>query len=298
MHAISVTHLRKTFNRTCVVDDVSFHVESGEIFGLLGPNGAGKTTILRMILGIFKPDRGSVEILGGPMNSQKKERIGCIPEERGLYLDLTLERCLYYLGSLKGLSRADLRKRADDLMEQMELTSHKRKKVNELSKGMQQKAQIINAVVHKPQLLIVDEPFSGLDPINVQAIKKMMLDLRDQGTTIVMSTHQMHQVEELGDRIVLIDKGQVILHDDLNAVRRRYTGNAVVLRTAEPIPSLPGVQTQIPVKNGLKLILSDDTTPQELLNMLVSKNITVERFELACPSLEEIFVRLVKEGDA
>jgi len=197
MHTIKVSHVAKSFGETQAVADVSFDVERGEIFGLLGPNGAGKTTTIRMMLDLFKPDRGTVSILGGPMSEEKTERIGYMPEERGLYQDAPLERCLLYLASLKGLSPAEARQRLDALLERFDLAAHKSKKVEELSKGMQQKAQIINTILHRPELVIIDEPFTALDPINTQLVKGLMYELRQQGATILMSTHQMHQVEEL-----------------------------------------------------------------------------------------------------
>jgi ABC-2 type transport system ATP-binding protein len=192
MHTVEVSHVAKSFGSTQAVVDVSFDVERGEIFGLLGPNGAGKTTTIRLMLDIFKPERGTVSILDGPMTEAKKERIGYMPEERGLYQDAPLERCLLYLASLKGLSGSEARQRLGTLLERFDLAAHKSKKVKELSKGMQQKAQVINTIIHRPELVIIDEPFAALDPINTQLVKDLMRELRQQGATILMSTHQMH----------------------------------------------------------------------------------------------------------
>ena len=295
MHTVEISHVAKSFGSTRAVVDVSFDVERGEIFGLLGPNGAGKTTTIRMMLDIFRPDRGSISILGGPMDEEKKDRIGYMPEERGLYQELPLERCLLYLASLKGLSPADARERLSGYLERFDLTAHKGKKVKELSKGMQQKAQIINTLLHRPELVVIDEPFTALDPINTQLVKEVMDELRQQGTTILMSTHQMHQVEELCDRILLIDDGRDMLYGRLDEIRRRYSGHAVLVATAGDLPSLTGVE-EITSRNGAhKLTLADDTVPQDVLGALVAQGVVIERFEIAVPTLDEIFIRVVAD---
>ncbi len=212
MATIDVRNVCKRFGKQQVVDDVSFEVVRGEIFGLLGPNGAGKTTTIRMILDIFKPDSGTISILGGPMTEDKKDRIGYLPEERGLYQDISLERGLVYLATLKGLSASEAQKRIQTWLERFDLADHKNKRIKELSKGMQQKAQLIATLVHEPELIIIDEPFSALDPVNTQMVKDLLREQRDAGKAIVMCTHQMHQVEELADRLVLINRGQSVLY--------------------------------------------------------------------------------------
>ena len=255
MPTVQVSHVAKSFGSTHAVVDVSFDVERGEIFGLLGPNGAGKTTTIRLMLDIFKPERGTVSILDGPMTEEKKERIGYMPEERGLYQDASLERCL-------------------------------------------QKAQIINTIIHRPELVIIDEPFASLDPINAQLVKDLMRELRDQGTTILMSTHQMHQVEELCDRILLIDDGKDVLYGNLDEIRHRYSGHAVLVRAAGELPPVAGVEQVSPHNNAFKLTLARDTTPQDVLHALMAQDVILERFEIAVPTLDEIFIRVVEEGDA
>jgi ABC-2 type transport system ATP-binding protein len=297
MNPIEVEHVAKSFGEVRAVEDASFIVEEGQIFGLLGPNGAGKTTAIRLMLDLFRPDKGKVSVLGGPMTEDKKNRIGYMPEERGLYQDITVDRCLSYLASLKGLPAVTTRERLDDLLERFDLAAHKTKKIKELSKGMQQKAQIINTVVHSPELVIIDEPFTALDPINMQLVKDLIRELRDQGTTVVMSTHQMHQVEELCDRIVLIDKGRDVLYGNLDEIRRQFAGQAVLVRAQGDLPSIPGT-TQESVTNGtVKLVLSDKATPQSVLETLLAKKVVVEHFEIAIPALDEIFIRVV-EGRA
>jgi ABC-2 type transport system ATP-binding protein len=293
MQTVEISHVAKSFGSTHAVVDVSFDVERGEIFGLLGTNGAGKTTTIRMMLDIFRPDRGTVSILGGPMDEEKKDRIGYMPEERGLYQELPLERCLLYLASLKGLPAADARERLAAYLERFDLAVHKSKKVKELSKGMQQKAQIINTLLHQPELIVIDEPFAALDPINTQLVKDLMGELRERGTTILMSTHQMHQVEELCDRILLIDDGRDVLYGKLDEIRRRYSGHAVLVGAAGEFPPLEGVEEVAPHNGALKLTLAGDTLPQDVLSALVAQGVVVERFEIAVPTLDEIFIRVV-----
>ncbi len=293
MKLLEVSHLAKSFGATEAVVDVSFDVEQGEIFGLLGPNGAGKTTTIRIMLDIFRPDRGTASILGGPMTEEKKDRIGYMPEDRGLYQDMPLERCLLYLASLKSVPLAEAQRRLAEYLERFDLTAHRSKKVKELSKGMQQKAQIINTILHQPELLIIDEPFTALDPINTQLVKDLMCELRAGGTTLLMSTHQMHQVEELCDRIVLIDKGHDVLYGPLDDIRRRYAGDALLVRSSGTLPPMAGVR-QVPQRNGDYLLaLAEGMTPQAVLEVLVAHRVPLERFEIAVPTLDEIFIRVV-----
>jgi ABC-2 type transport system ATP-binding protein len=277
------------------VADVSFAVEKGEIFGLLGPNGAGKTTSIRLMLDIFQPDAGTVSILDGPMTEAKKNRIGYMPEERGLYQDMPLEPCLIYLATLKGLSKADARRRLQPYLERFDLAQHKTKKVKELSKGMQQKAQIINTVLHGPELLIMDEPFASLDPVNTQMAIELLTELRSQGTTVIMSTHIMHQVEEMCDRIVLINNGRNVLYGEVAQIQRQYSGHAVRVRVEGELPALAGVQAVAPHNGAIQLLLDQQTSPQDILQQLVSRHSAVEQFEIALPSLDEIFIRVVSE---
>ena len=295
MPTVEVSHVAKSFGDTHAVADVSFAVERGEIFGLLGPNGAGKTTTIRLLLDIFQPDRGTVSVLGGPMTEEKKDRIGYMPEERGLYQEMPLEAGLVYLGTLKGLSKVEARQRLGPYLERFDLAQHRRKKVKELSRGMQQKAQIINTVLHEPELLIVDEPFSGLDPVNTQLVKELMLELRTAGTTIIMSTHMMRQVEELCDRIVLINKGRNVLYGPLDTIRRDYSGHAVTVRVAGDLPELAGVQAVTQHNAAFQLVLTADTTPHAILEQLMRNHAAIEQFEIAVPTLDEIFIRAVSE---
>lgn len=296
MKQVQVAHIAKSFGNVEAVRDVTFEVDKGEIFGLLGPNGAGKTTTIRVMLDIFKPDAGTVSILGGPMSEEKKDLIGYMPEERGLYQDIPLERCLVYLATLKGLSANDARRRLGDYLDRFDLLPHKNKKVKELSKGMQQKAQIIAAILHDPELVIIDEPFTSLDPINTQLVKELMGELHEKGVTIIMSTHQMHQVEELSDRILLINEGKNVLYGNLNSIRRDYAGHAVMIKTNETIPDIPSIESIVQHNSATKLILTEGTSPQDVLGALVAEDITLDKFEIALPTLDEIFIKVVKEG--
>lgn len=295
MDTVEVTNVIKSFGEIKAVDNVSFDVGQGEIFGLLGPNGAGKTTTIRLILDIFKPDSGEVAVLGGPMNEATKDRIGYMPEERGLYQDIPLERCLVYLGSLKGLSPAVVRQRAGEYLERFDLATHKNHKIKELSKGMQQKAQIIVTLLHKPELVIIDEPFTSLDPVNTQLVKELLRDLRTQGVTLIMSTHQMHQVEELCDRILLINHGRSVLYGGLDQIRRQFASHAVLVKSTGELPSIPGVEKRESYNNSIKMTLASGTSPQEVLERLVKRNVPLEQFEIATPTLDEIFIRVVQE---
>ena len=296
MHTVEASHLAKRFGDTHAVADVSFAISRGEIFGLLGPNGAGKTTTIRILLDLFKPDKGTVSVFGGPMTERKKERIGYMPEERGLYQDIALDRCLLYLASLKGVRAGVARQRLHEYLERFDLAAHRTKKIKELSKGMQQKAQIINTILHRPELIVIDEPFAALDPINTQLVKDVIGELRDEGTTILMSTHQMRQVEELCDRILLIADGQNVLYGELDDVRRRFSGHAVLVRAPGALPTIEGVERVAPHNDAVKLDLSDGATPQGVLRALVAHDVRIERFEIATPSLDEIFIRAVSEG--
>ena len=299
MPSVQVDHISKRFGSTQAVDKVSFDVQPGEIFGLLGPNGAGKTTIIRIILDIFKPDSGEVSILGGEMTEEKKNHVGYMPEERGLYQDIPVERCLQFLASLKGMEKVLAAKKIDFMLQQFDLYDARKKKVKELSKGMQQKAQLISTMVHEPDLLIIDEPFSALDPVNTQIVKDILNEERNKGKAVIMCTHQMAQVEQLCDRLVLIDRGKVVLQGSLDDIRKQFTSRDVLLRTADQLPSdLTGVSAIAPHNGRQKLKLEEGVSPQMLLSQLVEKGINIDEFEIAVPSLDEIFIKVVSKGQA
>ena len=221
-NAVSVQNISKNFGKVEAVRDVSFEVRPGEIFGMLGPNGAGKTTSIRIMLDIFKANNGQVSVFGGELDERKKNRIGYLPEERGLYKDMKLEPTLIYLATLKGVDDKTARSRLEGWLKRLDLYDHRQKKIQDLSRGMQQKAQFIATLIHEPDLIIVDEPFSGLDPVNTRLVKQIIQEQRDAGKTIIMSTHQMHQVEALCSRIVLIDEGYSVLYGECRQNQARF----------------------------------------------------------------------------
>jgi ABC-2 type transport system ATP-binding protein len=294
-----VEHVAKTFATTRAVRDVSFAVEAGEIFALLGPNGAGKTTTIRMVLDILKPDHGHIAILGGPMTPATRDRIGYLPEDRGLYRNLNLMDCLIFLAGLKGLSRSEARRRAEIHLERFDLMDHRKKKIGDLSRGMQQKVQFITTLLHEPDLLVVDEPFAGFDPVNVHIIKDMLLEQAAQGKTIILSAHEMHLVQALAERMAMISRGEVVLYGKIAEVRRSFAANAVLVEGHGTLLPPPGVLAMQREKDQYHLQLADDTAPQTILRLLgAMESFVVERFEVAMPTLDEIFVRVAREQEA
>jgi len=292
--AIAVSKVTKRFGDVEAVKDVSFEVESGEIFGLIGPNGAGKTTVIRMLMEIIKPDSGDIRILGKPLQESTKNKIGYLPEERGLYKKLTVADTLSYLASLKGTSRSATRERATLLLERTGMLQHQHKKIEELSKGMAQLIQFIATILHDPQLVILDEPFYGLDPVNTRLLKDMVSELRKQGKTIILSTHMMNEVEELCDRILMINKGRSVLYGNLSEIKARYRTNSVFISVDGDLGQIDGVVSTKNHGTHQELLLDGKTSPQTVLASLVSRNVTVNRFEVATPALSEIFIKVVR----
>ncbi|MBI5931124.1 MAG: ATP-binding cassette domain-containing protein [Chloroflexi bacterium] len=295
-NAIFVQDITKRYGDFTAVDHVHFEVKRGEIFSLLGPNGAGKTTIIRMILDILRPDDGQIQVLGGVLTDATKDRVGYLPEERGLYKNVKVLEMLVYLGQLKGMSAHDARLRAVDLLEHLGLSDNVKSKISQLSKGMQQKVQFIATILHKPELLIIDEPFSGLDPVNTQLIQDLLYEMKAEGVTIVMSTHQMHQVEEMADRLLMINKGQRVLYGPVKEVRQTYAQNAVIVEGEGNWATVPGVKEVQAGRNGheAKLMLAPGFKPDDVMQILASRqDYAVRRFELAVPSLNEIFIQVV-----
>jgi len=290
---LEVHNLVKRYNGFTAVDVLSFEVYEGEIFGLLGPNGAGKTTAIRTIMDIFRPDEGTVQVLGQPPG-MTRERIGYLPEERGLYRDLKVLDVLVYLAELKGIPRPVARPRALAWLERVELADWADHKVKDLSRGMRQKLQLVASLVHDPELLILDEPFLGLDPVNVELVKGLIRESQEQGKTVVLSTHQMNMVEALCDRILLINHGRAVLYGPLEEIKRRHAPHAVRLRTPTALDVLPGV-VRMEQRDDTFTLTLEGITPQELLRTLVERNIPVEAFEVATVPLEEIFIAVVKE---
>jgi len=291
---IEVENLVKHYANVKAVDGVSFSVGEGEVFGLLGPNGAGKTTTIRTIMDIIKPDSGAVRLMGQPMTEASKARIGYLPEERGLYKSFRLLECLTYLGALKGMPRKEASRRASALLVETGLDEYARRKVQELSKGMTQKAQFLAALVHDPALLILDEPFQGLDPINTEMLKEMLVDEQGRGKTIILSTHDMNQVEEMCNRILLINHGRVVLYGNLAEIKAEYAEHAVVLECDGLPETLDGAQQVKQHNHTYEIVLSPQGVAQSILRQVVDAGITIRRFEVASAPLEEIFIKVVE----
>jgi ABC-2 type transport system ATP-binding protein len=293
---IKVKSLVKHYAQTKAVDGVSFQVTEGEIFGLLGPNGAGKTTIIRTMMDIIKPDSGSVELFGQTVARAKKSRIGYLPEERGLYKNYRLLECLTYLGALKGMPRSEARQRAEGLLSRLDLQDYGQRKIKELSKGMTQKAQFLATIVHDPDLMIMDEPFQGLDPVNTDLLRTILLEEQSRGKTLILSTHNMDQVEEMCDRILLINHGKAVLYGSLDEIKERYSQNAVNLQCDFLPENLKDVERVEDNGRDYLLILEHDSSPQAILEQLVQAGVAVRRFEVATPPLEEIFISVVEDA--
>ena len=293
MLAVEVSHIVKSFTDKVAVDDLSFSVAQGEIFGLIGPNGAGKTTTIRMMMDIIKPDSGDVTIFGEKLGEATKNKLGYLPEERGLYKKLRVLDSIIYLASLKGMDRHSVTEKANELLNQTGMLANKRKKIEELSRGMGQIIQFIVTIIHDPQLVILDEPFAGLDPVNTELLKGMFADLRNQGKAVILSTHQMNQVEELCDRILMVNNGRAILYGDLSEIKSRYQDNSILLDFKGELGEVPGVTEKRTHKGYVELVLDGKTTPQQVLAYLVSRGVVINRFEMATPSLNEIFLKEV-----
>ena len=292
MLAVEVNHMVKSYADKVAVDDLSFSVAQGEILGVIGPNGAGKTTTIRMMMDIIKPDLGTVTILGEKLSEASKNRLGYLPEERGLYRKLTVIDSIIYLASLKGMDRHSAEEKADELLNHTGMLPYKGKKIEELSRGMGQIIQFIVTIIHDPELIVLDEPFSGLDPVNTELVKRMFIDLRNQGKAVILSTHQMNQVEELCDRILMIDNGRSVLQGNLTEIKSKYRSNSVIIDSEGELGQMPGVTEKRTHKGYVELILDRNTTPKQVLERLVSTGIVVNRFEVATPSLNEIFLKV------
>ena len=293
---LEVREALKSYDGRVVVNRLTFDVSAGEIFALLGPNGAGKTTLIRMITDIIKPDGGSIRLNGRPVGGDSRHEVAYLPEERGLYRRVKAVDTLAYYGELKGLSRREARSQAMALLERVELAEWALKPVQALSKGMQQKVQLCTALIGGPRLLILDEPFTGLDPLNTQLFEEILAERRAAGTTVLLSTHQMNKVEELCDRALMINRGHMVLYGAVRDIRRKHSDHAMVVRTAGRLDLVPGVRS-IETRNGdATLVLEGDATPQSVLRELLDRGIEVESFAIANLPLEDIFVKVVREG--
>jgi ABC-2 type transport system ATP-binding protein len=295
MEAVSLKNLHKSFGQVQAVNNLSVTVPPASVYGFLGPNGAGKTTTLRMIMNIIRPDSGRIRIFGNSSIEQAKARIGYMPEERGLYRKMTVAKVLSFFGAIKGLTGNDLSGRVSHWLQRVKLTDWASKKVEELSRGMHQKLQFAVTAINAPELLILDEPFAGLDPINTDLLKDIMREMRNEGKTIIFSTHVMHEAEKLCDSILLINKGRVILDDSLANIKSKRSSNIVSAELegdTDFIEKLPLVKSVKSEGKNYEITLSDNADTQQLLKILAER-LHVRRFEEKVPSLHEIFVELV-----
>jgi ABC-2 type transport system ATP-binding protein len=293
--ALVLRGVSKSFSGHVAVRELSLEVPAGSVFGLLGPNGAGKTTTLRMVMDILGPDSGEVEILGRPADEAARDRIGYMPEERGLYPRMVLEEQLVFLAAIKGMPGREASERLGPWLERLGLAEWRKRRVNELSKGMQQKAQFVATVLHEPDILIMDEPMSGLDPVGMDVMREVMLDLVRRGATIVLSSHQMDTVERLCDRVVLINRGEKVLDGAVREVKARHGKNTVVLAyegDGSFLASLPGVVRVSEFGQHVEIRMADGADPQPLLREAAAR-LRVRRFEIVEPSLHDIFVETV-----
>ncbi len=287
---VKVSNLSKSFNGQNVVKNISFEIPAGEVFGLIGPNGAGKTTIIRMLLDIIRPDSGEIRILNNVLSTEIRNRIGYLPEERGLYKKLTVMENLLYLGALKD---KDSHNRAAMLLEKLNMLQHRDKKIIELSKGMQQKIQIIAAIIHDPDVVILDEPYSGLDPVNMKLVKDLIIELGKEGKTILISTHMMEQVERMCSRIFMIHKGEGVLYGSIDEIRSRYGKNTVIIEFEGELKNIAGIKKINNSGNYAEMILEQGADPAHILKILASM-VRISRFEISAPSLNEIFIQVVE----
>jgi ABC-2 type transport system ATP-binding protein len=294
---IDVQNVSKHFGKATAVNQVSFEVEKGQIFGLLGPNGAGKTTTIRMINHILNPDTGSISILGEPASPKSQERIGYLPEERGLYKKMKVFDQLMYLAQLKGLSHQAAKNAIDFWLDRFEASTWKKKEISELSKGMSQKIQFIATVAHDPEIYIFDEPFSGLDPINSEMLKDVILEEKKRGKTILFSTHRMEQVEQMCDDICLFNQGKAVLQGNLRSIKQSFGNNTILLDfvgDSEFLNELEGVRINNRSTNFAEIRLLEGASAQNILQVAIAQA-EIQRFEIVQPSLQDIFFSTVKD---
>ena len=290
--ALRCEHLVKTFDTTRAVDDLSLEVSPGQVFGLLGPNGSGKTTTIRIGLGIYVPDDGSLRVLGHQDPLSVRDRLGYLPEERGLYPRMRIDEQLAFLGTIRGLPVRESKRRASTWLENLGLAEEAKSQTNELSKGMQQKVQFAAAVIHEPDLIVLDEPFSGLDPVNTRLLKDLILEQRERGATVVLSTHRMDQVEQMCESICLIHQGRAVLTGGLAEIKASYGKSTVRLDYDGDASSLAGVSGVREVRDSgrsASLLMEPTADPQEVLRQLLDR-VTVRGFSLEEPSVEDIFL--------
>jgi ABC-2 type transport system ATP-binding protein len=299
MVVLSYDNVVKTYGNATALRGVSFDVHAGEIFGLLGPNGAGKSTLIRILMDIIRPDSGQVRVFGEPRRREHLDRLGYLPEERGLYTKLPVIDVMMYFGALKGLDRQEARRRSIEWLERVQLPEVAGWKIERLSKGMSQKVQIAAILLSDPELCVLDEPTTGLDPVNVRLVQALLQERRQRGRTTILSTHQMNQVEAMCDRIALINRGRLMEYGAVDEVRRRHTLHEVRVRLNGDLPAARGVAAATPEAAGVwRLSLEDRVVPADVLTALVHAGAAVERFEPMLTPMEDIFLNVVREERA
>ncbi len=298
MAVVAVRGLHKSYAGKVAVSDLTFSVESGEILGLIGPNGAGKSTTIKVMLDFMKPDSGEVDIFDHQMKESDKDRIGYLPEEKGLYKYLSVIDLILYLASLKGMDNATATKAANELLRRTGMLESAKKKIKELSRGMAQVIQLIVTIIHSPELIILDEPFSSLDPVNTELMKDIIGTLRGEGKAIILSTHQMNNVEELCDRVLMIDQGQSVLYGGLRETRERFAEHSVQVVADGELGDLAGVIDRKLDNGSVELVLAPDASPQSILDQLRDRGLTIRRFEITTPSLNDIFLKIAGQTHA
>ena len=297
MSILAFEGLSKSYGDTVALRDVTFDVPEGQIFGLLGPNGAGKSTLIRILMDIIRPDSGGIRLFGEPRRRQHLDRLGYLPEERGLYKKLKVLDVMTYFGALKGISRADARARSLEWLERFDLAHTAAWKIDRLSKGMSQKVQIASTLLTDPELCVLDEPTTGLDPVNVRLVLDLLAERRTRGRTTILSTHHMNEVEALCDRVALIDRGRLMVYGPVDEVRRRYSRPEVRVGTRERPPDVPAVTEAVQEAPAVwRLTLAAGAAPSEVLGALVAAGAAIDRFEPILAPIEDIFVRVVQEG--
>ncbi len=293
---IEVRNFSKSFGKQKAVNQLSFEVQSGEIFGFLGRNGAGKTTTIRALLNIMEPDEGQLKVFGERFHDELMQRIGYLPEERGLYTRATVMDTVMYLGRLRGLSRSEVRSRTKVLLERFELTEHQNKKIQNLSSGMQQKVQIIQAILHRPELLILDEPFRGLDPINRQMVFDTLDELKNEGVTILFSSHQIQEIEDICDRVIMISNGTSKAYGSVTEIKSQFEPRYIHLNYEGDLPDLNHVEHLRDHGNQAEICFKEGVKPNQILEQILAANVQVELFQVSRPSLHEIFLELCVEA--
>jgi ABC-2 type transport system ATP-binding protein len=293
---LAYDNIVKSYGPTVALRGVSFDVNAGEIFGLLGPNGAGKSTLIRILMDIIRPDSGEVRVFGEPRRRVHLDRMGYLPEERGLYTKLTVIDVMVYFGALKGLGRHEARRRAVEWLERVELPQVAGWKIDRLSKGMSQKVQIAAILLSDPELCVLDEPTTGLDPVNVRLVQSLLIERRRNGRTTILSTHQMNQVETLCDRVALIDQGRLMIYGAVDEVRRRYSHPDVIVQAPGPLPRVASVTTIVATGDELwRVTPAENASYSQVLSDLVGAGAQITRFEPILAPMEEIFLRVVQE---